>query len=284
MIVRKILIIIGLLVGSYSIGFSQIQYKIELLNGQDLYQVSLVSHLDFEYPNNIIGSAQITIKAPAKGFQLGKIQSLLQEVEWENNAIVTAPAEAPDFQYLSFALKTLGSTLPLKKDLEVPLFTFVNELGSCPGKVYLIDNQSDSFLPPNSSNANIGNQITPFACAILRNKNAYLGNIAGGFADCSLSTSLETVDKLLTLELALNPNPAQNWINAIIGTSNLKEEMFVQIWQAGGKLLHEEKIEKILSQETQIKMDIKFLAAGYYSLLLKQGNNIITQNFVKIMQ
>lgn len=281
---KNILSLALLLFGSYSISFSQIQYKIDLLNGEDLYQVSLVSAQDFVYPNNVIGTAQVSIKAPLSGFQLGEVTSLLEEVTWENNAVITAPKEAAGFQYLSIGLASSGTSLPLKKGLEVPLFTFKNIVGRCPGAVALVDNKQDAFITPNSRNANIGNQITPFGCLNLVNKNAYSGNIAGGVADCGQLTSMETLADELIFEMDLSPNPTQDWLNLDIHTTNLKEDMFIQIWETGGKLLRQERITRPFSNAIKRQESVSAFAAGNYSILLSQGNSTKVKHFVKILK
>lgn len=281
MIFKKIFLIIFLVNGLYFLGFSQIQYKIELLNGKNLYQVSLLSNQNFAYPSNIIGTAQVSIKAPLQGFQLGEINSLLRDIEWQQNAIIKSPMEAKDFQYISFGLTTTGVPFPLQKSLEVPLFTFRNIAEDCPGAITLINSQSDAFLPPNSRNANIGNQITPFACSALRNKNAYSGNLSNGVADCALSTSIENINDQLALGLSLSPNPAHNWLKVLVESSNLKEPVQLQIWETGGKLVHKRELTFPLTNHYELSVDITSFASGHYTLVLIQGTNFLSENFVK---
>ena len=281
---RKIFSLTLLLFGCYLISYSQIQFKIDLLNDKDLYQVSLVSDQDFTYPNNIIGTAQISIKAPVLGFELGEITSLLENVSWESNAIIAAPEEAKDFQYIAIGLSSTGVPFPLTKAVEIPLFTFKNMAGNCPGEVALIDNNQDAFLPPNSRNANIGNQITPFGCLNLTNKNAYSGNLETGIANCLLSTSLELLDKNIVLDMAVYPNPADDWLKLTIHSVNLKDKIEYQIWGTGGKLIKNFSLDKPLTTDIEQILDIKLLAAGQYTLSLRQGSKTINKNFVKILR
>ena len=283
MVAKKILLILLLLGALYLKSFSQIQYKISLLNGVDLYQVSLISSQDFNYPNNIIGSAQVSIKTPSASFSLGAVNSLMSDIEWANNVTIVSPEEAEDYQYLSFVIENTGVDFLLKKGIELPLFTFKNKLGSCAGAVALIDNDTEVFLPPNSRNANIGNQITPFGCLNLSNKNAYIGNIAGGVADCFLSTSLAELENQPTLYLALSPNPTENWLNITINTNVLNEDIELQLWHTDGQLIQTKRLEQSLDNSMQLDFDVNALPTGTYFIRLIQGNHHITKNFVKAL-
>lgn len=279
----KIFSLLSLLVSICSVSFGQIQFKIELMNDKDLYQVSLLSEEDLAYPKNIIGTAQVSIKAPILGFEIGEINSLAKGVEWELNSKIVAPNEAKDFQYLSFTLKTAGAPIPLIEQTLTPLFTFINKEGECPGDVSLVDNQTDSFLPPNSRNANIGNQITPFAYANARNKNAYAGNMAGGIAGCGQLTSLETINQALLLDMKLSPNPALHQLNLNIETKNIKEELVIQYWERGGKLLKQETISFPFSKNIKKQMDLRHFVAGSYTIVLTQGNQRVVNHFIKAL-
>ena len=284
MIFQKIFSLILLVFGCYTISLGQIQYKIALINGKDLYQVSLISEQDFVYPGNIVGTAQISIKAPVSGFELGTVSSLMENVEWENNALIASPREAESFQYFSFGLANTGVIFPLEKGLELPLFTFINTKGSCPGDLYLVDNQEDSFLPPNSRNANIGNQITPFACTNLQNKNAYSGNVNGGIAGCGQLTSLETIDDKLVFNIALSPNPALHWLHLQINTNNISEEMVLQIWEVGGKLIKQEIISPPFANRIEKQFNISAFSSGSYAISLWQGNKTRVKHFIKTLK
>ena len=69
------------------------------------------------------------------------------------------PGDAPDFDYVSFALQITGGVAypEYVKDQELLLFTFKNAYGcdESDSVISIVDNEGDEFMPPNSANANI---------------------------------------------------------------------------------------------------------------------------------
>ncbi len=141
-----------------------IEYVLEQL-GPDSFQVSLISDTTWTGNNAITGNAQVSIRVPTGGFILGDIincinTDLVSEVQWLENSRYIAPSEAPTWDYFSVALTNFTSNIPYQKGLKVPLFKFTN-IGACPAdSLFLIDNETDPFMHPNSEGANIEQQLT----------------------------------------------------------------------------------------------------------------------------
>lgn len=162
-----------------SISNAQVRYKIDYIEETQNYQVSLVAYKTWTAPHNITASGQVTIKVPTGEFELYDLQNLQQDAVWIVNSTHHSPDEAREFDYISFGLSTTGTkALQYEDGTEVPLFTFKNT-GICGGEVTLINNLRDPFLPPNSRDANIGNQLTVLGAR----GDAYAGNV-GGSATC----------------------------------------------------------------------------------------------------
>lgn len=182
----KILLVSVLLVG-WGMSFGQVKFGIELLPDQMTYLVSMQSDTTIAPPFNITSSVQITMRTPhgevPNSFTVGNVTSLQPLTAWDDNVHIIAPPEAPAWDYISFALISLGTTgLTYDEGVTIPLFTFTNEAEACVGEIELIDNETDPFLPPNSANANIGHSIVVFGAGL---QNAYRGNIEGqGTALC----------------------------------------------------------------------------------------------------
>jgi len=137
-----------------------VEYVLELLpNG--MYQVSLVPNVTWNAPLNITSTAQVTILAPAGGFVVSNLTNMIPGVVFEYNASYLAPVENPAFDYFVFGLSSQGTSgITYQQGVKVPLFTFSNA-GTCTGTdLFLMDNDTDPFLPPNSQNGNVGQQIT----------------------------------------------------------------------------------------------------------------------------
>jgi len=132
-----------------------------VLNAENgLFTVSLLSDTTLSFPSNITSTAQIVVKAPTGGFTVDSLTNLVSGVVFSDNSRSDAPAEAPDFDYISFGLDTRGTqAITYEKGVKVPLFSFKNSATCTDGSVTLMDNATDPFLN-NSSNANVNQQIT----------------------------------------------------------------------------------------------------------------------------
>jgi len=108
-----------------------------------------------------VSTAQITIRVPTGGFEVGEITALIEGVSFFRTGRDNAPIEAPAFDYISFSLGSQGtSRIPFERGEKVGLFSFTNT-GICPdGDISLINNLTDPFFPPNSRQSNAGQQMT----------------------------------------------------------------------------------------------------------------------------
>ena len=135
--------------------------------------------------NVITGSSQVTVVGPT-GFTITDLESY--NGLWLFNSYVDAPLEAPNKAYASAALVNSGTAVvPFTPGEETLLMTF-NTSEPLGGQLFLIDNETDPFLPPNSWSANVGNEYT--ALDIGLNPYAeydYSGNYGEGAANCGLS-------------------------------------------------------------------------------------------------
>lgn len=160
---------------------AQVQFRVELLEDNITYQVSLLPEITWTSPQNLTSTAQITLVIPTGGFQEGSIRPLIPNTGWSANARFNAPIENPQYDYISFGLTSLGtSAIPYQAGQETALFTFQN-VGVCTGKVELMT-ENDPFSPPNSENGNVGNQITVFGGGL--DNNSYGGAYGVGEANC----------------------------------------------------------------------------------------------------
>ena len=135
-------------------------YEIEQLpDGRFL--ASLIPGITWTFPDNITSSAQVTVKVPTGSFQFSNLTNAIPNVVFSINSINTAPVEDPAHDYISVGLASFGTTNILYEEgVKVALFTFENS-GTCTGDtISLMDNNTDPFFPPNSQNANVGQQLT----------------------------------------------------------------------------------------------------------------------------
>src|SRR5690606_8511041 len=120
------------------------------------------SDTTWAFPQNITSSMQITLKVPAGSLTIGDWRNEVPNVTFDVSGVSQTPAEAPDYDYYTIGLTTPGTGgINYRKGLKLPLFSFANE-GVCSGDSLFLMENDDPFLPPNSLNANVGQQITVF--------------------------------------------------------------------------------------------------------------------------
>ena len=123
--------------------------------------VSMIPDTTWNFPNNIVSTVQVTVKAPTGQFAISEITNLLENVVFFIISRDTMPEEAPDFDYISIALGSQGTAgIPFQRGEKVNLFSFQNERTCGTGTISLMDNYTDPFFPPNTRNANVGQQLT----------------------------------------------------------------------------------------------------------------------------
>ena len=131
----------------------------QMANGD--FVVSMIPDTTWEFPNNVVSTAQVTIKAPKGQLEISEITNLLTNVIFFVIGTDTTPVEAPNFDYISVALGSQGTAgIPFRKGEKVALFSFSNSKTCNSGVITLMNNQTDPFFPPNTKSANVGQQLT----------------------------------------------------------------------------------------------------------------------------
>ncbi len=248
---------------------AQVQYKIEWQKEAAAFQVALVPQETWTGPAGLTVSGQVSIKAPAGMLEVTNFKNLVNGVVWEFNSKHASPQEAPGYDYFSFGLTSLGTNLlNYQAGIEVPIFSFQNGL-DCTGRIELVDNEADAFMPPNSAKANIGNQITVFGA----NGNAYAGNTDAGDAVCEFASSTSTA-KEDGPKHEIYPTVASDKVNVALATE-MTTDLQLRVIDASGRLV------KIVKQDLQtgkhlIALDITGLSAGTYSVEMDKGDSTNT--------
>ena len=124
---------------------------------QKTYSVYLKPAVSYTTPLNNIVSCQLSLRVPTGGFDVGPISN--KNGTWSKSVHVMAPDENSGFDYISFSPIVPTADVPFVAGEEVEVFAFEN-IGVCTGDMEFISNTDDPFLPPNSRNVNVGNQIS----------------------------------------------------------------------------------------------------------------------------
>lgn len=244
---------------------AQVNFKLAYDKETSRYTVSVVPSATYSAPDNITGTGQVTIKVPSNQFDPVDIANLTEGMYWEANSRNNTPEEAPDFDYISFGLVIQGIAFPAyTAGVELPLFSFENAFG-CTGKVFIVDNSTDEFMPPNSQSANIGNTITILGAG----GDAYGGILDGGECDCNESI-LDSKEELALESFNIFPNPAIDFANVEIQWTGDAVEGTLQVVDASGKKIMSEPMD-LTKGANQKRLNVTDLPSGSYFLQL-EGN------------
>ncbi|MEM6320709.1 MAG: gliding motility-associated C-terminal domain-containing protein [Bacteroidota bacterium] len=122
--------------------------------------VSIIPDTTWDFPNNVVSTAQITLKVPTGQFTTDNLTNLVDGVIFFEAGRIPQPAEAPNFDYISYSLGSTTSNIPFVKGQKTDLFTLQNGVACTSGTISLMSNFTDPFIPPNQSEANVGQQFT----------------------------------------------------------------------------------------------------------------------------
>jgi Secretion system C-terminal sorting domain len=191
-----------LIAGGFTLGLcqaqAQVEFKVERMGESNNFMVYAVATETYSNPSNLVSTAQVTLVAPTRDFQLDKIVNLYPNAKWRVNGRTDAPKENPNQDYIYFGLENLGTdALTFKKGTETPLFLIQSK--TCASSVSLMDNTKDAFKYPNSRQINVGNQMTILGAG----GDAFKGIVKGKqTADC-IKNKISTLDPY---QLRVSPN------------------------------------------------------------------------------
>lgn len=269
------LLIISLIIPAVS---AQIYYEIEFNTDVEEYVLSVHSDDAWEKPYNRTSTAQITIKSPSGTFFPDEVISLIPNVLWEHNSSYYAPEESSDYDYFSFGLSSLGTDeIKYEKGAKIPIISFKNKY-DCSDLVNLVDNESDAFMYPNKSGANIGNHITVLGSF---KANSYSGNINETTIPCS-KIEKEDHKYLLKEHFSVFPNPTKTITNLSSDWPFENTDATATLLDLGGKSIISKDIQ-LIEGSNQFEFDLTHLSAGIYYIKISSPNwDIIIDEVAKI--
>lgn len=262
---------------------AQVNFKLSYDFETEYYTVAIVTDATYSYPESLTDVGQITIKVPTNNFDPVDIVNHLVGMKWEANSRVNSPAEAPEFDYVSFGQNLSGITTPdYIAGVEIPLFSFKNAYGcnvssSVSTAIYLIDNATDPFMPPNSENANIGNTLS-----IMGAGGPILGGLVGSpICDCNPNAVLAAKEEIGISKFSIFPNPATNFVNVKVDWNGDASDANILVLDATGKQISSTPMSLNGGQNTQ-KVQVETLPNGtYWVYLAGEGWKIGLDRFSK---
>lgn len=271
----NLFLLLAFVFSSFSMN-AQFKFKIGFDFDTETYTVSIIPQATYTEPQNITSDGQVTIKAPTNKFIPVEIKSLLEGMVWEANSRVDAPDEAPDLDYISFALQITGGVAYPEyiEGEEMELFSFKNAYGCQGGTstpsdaiISIINNEEDEFMPPNSANANIGNSLSVLGAGSSGNGYGFAGLYNGGSVSCDPANPTSTAEEVGFSEFRVFPNPVTTEVNVEISWEGEAQEAHLQLVDATGKLILQEAVS-IVNGRNNKRLHVGQYPAGSYFLYL----------------
>jgi len=253
---------------------AQIQFRLSHKPNSKTYVVSLIPEKTFNFPDNIVSTAQFTIKVETnRDFMLGNFKELVADEKMMNNGVIKSPELSPKYDYYSYGLQTMGSSnYALTKGKEVELFSFDN-LGNDEPMVALIDNDDIMVKSIKKTHINLGNQISLLGVGG-GISNAYTGNFHAEMPNDENLANLFSIENVF-------PNPATDkvsvvWVNNHV--ANPEGLALLVIDSNTGIITKTENILNAPLGKNNIPLNVSQLKEGTYlfKLQTKFGNSKAT--------
>lgn len=261
--IRKIVFAVLLLASLAPVVQAQVKFKLSR-SGVSLYKVSLVADKSLTSRQSITGTIQVSLKMKSSdGFILSDIVSLQPEVEWDNGAVLKSPDGARDYDYLSVAMRSIGTkTIRYEAGVEIPLFTFRNS-GSPVSTVHLLENDSDPLVKARQNRYNVRNHISVLGFGSI---NAYTGNV-GDDAPTGQQVSLRQ----------LFPNPATTQVTVVWDNylNGYEGQVKLGVSESGNGREVLKQTEFMRQGSNKAELNVTELSTGVYLVHLeKEGERI----------
>jgi hypothetical protein len=274
---KKFLSILSLF-ATLSTAKAQIQYKLTRLPDNVTYMVSIVPQATWSFPQNVVTTAQVTVRVPVNSrFIAGRITTLVPTTQWMDNAYLEHPVGDVTHNYITFNLQTIGTkAFTFESGRELPLFTFQNIGTSCFGTMELVDNQSITTKAVVAGGYNVGQHIGTLGAG----GEAFLNNINVG-VNCENATKNEDLKAGIFKITKLYPVPAQSELQVEWQASDkMAENVYLVVHNVLGEVVFKQLVKNTKTLQIN-KFDVSKWSDGMYTLQLQSNKSIsIAKTFV----
>ncbi|HLP93366.1 MAG TPA: T9SS type A sorting domain-containing protein [Saprospiraceae bacterium] len=249
-------------------GNAQVQLSLHYNETTQVYTVSIIPGQTWAAPKNMVASSQIVLKASnGSGFTPG-ITSLVDGLVWADNAYIENPDGAPGNTFVCIALVNGPTTkIEMSKDKELPLFSFVNAGGGCPGLIEILPNDHPMVQAVRASGLNITQHM-----AILGAMGNGVTGVANGSVDCSTTSDVQELTPSWMDEILISPVPADKtvtiqWTQRADSINN----KHMVICDGLGREMLREKVSNGIGNHT-MHVNVENWPAGMYRVRFMQEN------------
>jgi hypothetical protein len=274
---KKLLLII-ISVASLTAAKAQIQYKLTRLPDNVTYMVSVVPQATWSFPQNVVTTAQVTVRVPVNArFIAGRITSLVPTTQWMDNAYLEHPVGDVTHNYITFNLQTIGTkAFTFESGRELPLFTFQNIGTSCFGTMELVDNLNGSTKAVVAGGYNIGQHIGTLGAG----GEAFVNNV-NSVVRCENASKNEDLNTDIFKITKLYPVPAQSELQIEwLSNDKMPENVVLEVRNVLGEIVFKQFVKNTKTLQIN-KIDVSKWTDGMYTLRLQSNQNIsIAKTFV----
>ncbi len=240
----------------------QVKFNLNYQPETGVYTVSVVPETTWPAPRNKVGAAQIVLRVAANVDFTPSITSLVAEAVWADNAYVEHPASAPDYTFVCITLAS-GPTdnIVLAEGQELPLFSFTNAGGGCPGLVELVPNDDPMVLAVREEGFNVTQHL-----AVLGARGNAFSGVLNGAADCVLTSGTSVPNVKFVEDVQVTPVPAVEEVTLRWTLlDNYTEHLDLVVCDNLGREVFREKVSPAKGENT-MKIQVKNWKSGVYRI------------------
>ena len=249
--------------------FAQVKFNLVAKEGQSVFEVVAVSEKSYDFPQNMVATAQVTVRVKTGAdFDVKEIEGGVSSARWSLNSVVDNHPASPGFTYYSFGLESMGvKEYIFEKEKPTVLFRFKNAGNNSDGLTLISDNDP-MVKKAMETKINLGNQINilGFERGIA---NAYVGNVLG-----AEPTLAEVFTKMLSIE-SIFPNPASSVAKIRFQNNfrNATDKLLLEVVQVGTSLVIEKHELPTAFGVYDFPLNVKKLKEGMYLVRLVRNDS-----------
>ncbi|MEN9609255.1 MAG: hypothetical protein RLZZ628_69 [Bacteroidota bacterium] len=250
---------------------AQIQYKLTRLPDNATYMVSLLPQATWSFPQNVVTTAQVTVRVPVNArFIAGRITSLVPTTQWMDNAYLEHPVGDVTHNYITFNLQTIGTkAFTFESGRELPLFTFQNIGTSCFGTMELVDNLNGSTKAVVAGGYNVGQHIGTLGAG----GEAFVNNV-NSVVRCENASKNEDLNADIFKITQLYPVPAPSELQVEWqATDKMAENVYLIVHNVLGEEVFKQLVKNTKTLQIN-KIDVSKWTDGMYTLQLQSNPSV----------
>lgn len=256
---------------------AQLQFNLSLLSDNETFLVSMSSETTIEAPLNRTSNGQIVLNIIGdEPFTAGNIESLVPGVTWTDNVYLEESNQPNLPRLMAFAMQESSTTnFVYEANVEVPLFTFKNQHGACPGIIELTDNEDDVVILAKENGFNFTQNFT-----VLETRGNAFSSIGNSTVDCN-DIFINTIEQDLVKDVKIYPIPTAQELTIEWTNDQNQDHLNLEVLDIHGKLLQTVSVDGITGEQKHT-LNLDRLNSGV--LMVRFKNDQFIGQYFKIVK